>query len=258
MEGITCRLLPFTVADGPHNMAADEALLDSALEGTASLRFYGWSPPTLSLGYFQPESLRAADPLLAALPFVRRPSGGDMLVHDHEVTYSLALPPGPPWQTRAESWLNRMHSIIAAALLTVGVPARLHALRSSFDAGTRAARTKQQLKSGPLCFNHFTGGDVIADDAKIVGSAQRRRRGALLQHGAILLARSPHTPTLPGIRELTRHTLTADEITTAVCQEFVRQTNWQLVVDDWTECERERARELTSAKYTQVGWNRRR
>ena len=57
-------------------MAADEALVRSAAEGIASLRFYGWSAATLSLGYFQPHSTRFSDPLLAALPWVRRPSGG--------------------------------------------------------------------------------------------------------------------------------------------------------------------------------------
>src|SRR5262245_52547117 len=107
-------------------MACDEALLDSALEGTASLRFYSWSPPTLSLGYFQPASVRAMAPGLAALPFVRRPSGGDTLVHDHELTYALALPAGAPWQSRAASWLGRMHGIIATALRTLGVLARPH------------------------------------------------------------------------------------------------------------------------------------
>src|SRR5262245_26411902 len=88
------RLLPYAVADGPHNMAADEALLGSAVAGTASLRFYGWSPPTLSLGYFQPEGVRRRDARLAGLPYVRRPSGGRTLVHDRELTYALALPPG--------------------------------------------------------------------------------------------------------------------------------------------------------------------
>ncbi|HMF12835.1 MAG TPA: hypothetical protein VKE94_11030, partial [Gemmataceae bacterium] len=123
MEGITCRLLPYVVDDGPRNMAADEALLHSALDGTASLRFYGWSPATLSLGYFQPASVRNADPRLRALPFVRRPSGGDTLVHHHEMTYALTLPAGPPWQPRGTTWLGRMHGIIACGLRDLGISA---------------------------------------------------------------------------------------------------------------------------------------
>ena len=86
MEALTCRLLPYAVADGPHNMADDEVLLESATAGVASVRFYGWLPATLSLGYFQPEQIRHADASLARLPFVRRPSGGAALIHDQEVT----------------------------------------------------------------------------------------------------------------------------------------------------------------------------
>src|SRR5262245_36618496 len=99
-------------------MAADEALLETALAGRASLRFYGWDRATVSLGYFQPERLRHEDPRLVSLPSVRRPSGGAMLVHHHEVTYVLTLPPGPLWQTghAAQDWLRRMHEVIAAAL----------------------------------------------------------------------------------------------------------------------------------------------
>ncbi len=70
------RLLPFSVADGPHNMAADEVLLEAADAGLASLRFYGWSAPALSLGYFQPHTDHFRDPLLVKLPYVRRSTGG--------------------------------------------------------------------------------------------------------------------------------------------------------------------------------------
>src|SRR4051812_49790187 len=100
-------------------MAADEAMLEAAAAGAASLRFYAWEPATLSLGYFQPEAVRHTDARLAALPFVRRPSGGATLVHDHELTYALALPPGPPWQppgSPAAAWLGRMHAVLATAL----------------------------------------------------------------------------------------------------------------------------------------------
>src|SRR5262249_21106303 len=106
----TCRLLPYALADGPHNMAAHAVLLEAAAQGVASLRFYGWSAATPSLGYFQSERLRHADPRLAELPYVRRPSGGATLVHHHEVTYALGLPAGSLWQT-GESWLRRMHAI---------------------------------------------------------------------------------------------------------------------------------------------------
>jgi len=112
MSAVVCRVLPLTAWDGVHNMAADETLLESARrQGVASLRFYTWSEPTVSLGYFQAERLRLIDPLLGKLPWVRRPSGGAALIHDREVTYALTLPAGRPWQTAA-SWLERMHAFI--------------------------------------------------------------------------------------------------------------------------------------------------
>ncbi len=139
MSTPVCRLLPFAVADGPHNMAADEVLLQSAAGGTASLRFYGWSPPTVSLGYFQAEQVRRTDARFAPLPYVRRPTGGATLVHDREVTYALGLPPEPPWQTGG-SWLCRMHAVIASALCELSVPARMHQAVREARAERRGAR----------------------------------------------------------------------------------------------------------------------
>src|SRR5439155_15507407 len=116
----TCRLLPFGVADGAANMAADEALVRTAATGVASLRFYAWTTATVSLGYFQPGAIRLSDTHLAPLPWVRRPSGGATLVHHRELTYGLTLPPGAPWQAGG-SWMPRMHRIIAAALAQLGI-----------------------------------------------------------------------------------------------------------------------------------------
>jgi lipoate-protein ligase A len=227
-------------------MAADEVLLDLARAGTASLRFYAWSPPTLSLGYFQTERVRHADPLLAGLPFVRRPSGGDTLVHDRELTYALALPPGPPWQMRAVSWQRHMHGVIASALRLLGVAAYLCDSPADHRFGS------------PLCFHHFTPGDLLVGKAKIAGSAQRRQRGALLQHGAVVLGQSPSNPSVPGIRDLAGLDLRATELAEAIQQEFERRTQWHLVCGDWTESEERRIAELVVAKYAHEDWNRKR
>src|SRR3954468_17483869 len=117
----TIRLLPLEAADGPTNMAADEALLETAADrGTASLRFYTWGEPTLSLGYFQPAAGRERTPGLA---WVRRSTGGAAIVHHHELTYALALPAGPPWQSK-ESWVCRFHHVIQAVLADHGITAR--------------------------------------------------------------------------------------------------------------------------------------
>ena len=205
-----CRLLSFARADGPYNMAADEAILESAVAGVASLRFYGWTEPTLSLGYFQTEQRRHDDHLLAQLPFVRRPTGGGALVHDHEVTYALALPGSPPWQVKnsaARYWIGRMHRVIADALNSMGISA------SCPDSHSKPAR------SAFLCFQCISPDDLLMCGAKVTGSAQRRQRGALLQHGAILLAASNRTPALSGIRELAKLALTAESVAAAIASE---------------------------------------
>ncbi len=186
------RLLPFAAGDGPYNMAADEALLTSAVDGTASFRCYGWSRATLSLGYFQPAAPALAEPALAGLAWVRRPSGGSALVHHHELTYALALPSGPAWRPPPAGWGWGFHEIIRAALARLGI--ETHPCR------------EERKKSSILCFLHHTPGDLLLGSCKIAGSAQRKRRGALLQHGGILLAQKPPTPLpLPGHRGIDRH-----------------------------------------------------
>jgi lipoyl(octanoyl) transferase len=241
-----CRLLPFAVADGPANMAADEVMLESAAAGVASLRIYGWSPPTLSLGYFQPEQSRLHDPRLAELPFVRRPTGGKTLVHDRELTYALALPAEPPWQHKEPGslpWLCRMHRIIAAAL-------------QSLDVETAAVHCATEPgHSDPLCFHSLTPGDLTIGGAKVVGSAQRRLRGALLQHGAVLLATSPNTPSLPGIRETTGRAPPALALAEAIEREWTQQTGWPLTPATWSAAEGRRMKDLIQDKYGISAWN---
>jgi lipoyl(octanoyl) transferase len=238
------RFLPFAFADGPHNMAADEILLENAVAGSASLRFYGWSEPVLSLGYFQPQSVRQSDPALANLAWVRRPTGGGTLVHHHELTYAFALPAGLPWQARGESWLLRMHAILAEALASLGV---------------LVESVGEQVKRGEvLCFLHHTRGDLLIGDAKIVGSAQRRQRGALLQHGAVLLAASPFTPSLPGIAEQCGRRLSHEAVAGAVEKRFAQETGWRLDPFEWTLPERDQIETLAGEKYSQQSWNSKR
>jgi lipoate-protein ligase A len=225
-------------------MAADEALLEAAVAGTASFRLYGWSQATLSLGYFQHAVPCRADLLLAPLPWVRRPSGGETLVHHHELTYALALPVGPPWQRRGESWVQRMHRLIAETLVTRGI-------------AVRCCREGEEKRLGAvLCFLHHTPCDLLLGGAKVAGSAQRKQRGALLQHGAILLAQSMHTPALPGLRELAGFDPAArDTLGAALITALARDTGWELAPSDWTDAERRRIDELTAAKYRGPAWN---
>jgi lipoate-protein ligase A len=239
------RLLPYAILDGPHNMAADEVMLLAAERGTASLRFYGWSPATLSLGYFQPAAARLDDPRLAALPWVRRATGGATLVHDHELTYAVALPPGPPWQV-GESWMPRMHRIVMAALDRLGAIGKVETVRDPRNFGD------------VLCFQQQTVGDLTTYGHKIVGSAQRRHRRCLLQHGAILLRRSEAAPALPGLFEATGVDLEPLVLRDAIVKDFAAATRWSIQAMDFDANESREIQKLVQDKYGTSSWNEKR
>jgi len=240
VETLTCRLLPAHVADGPANMAADEVLLHSAADGQASLRLYGWTEATVSLGYFQPAARRLEDPLLRDLPFVRRLTGGAALVHHHELTYCLAV---PSQQARQSGPWLAMHEVIAATLAEFDVEARPYIV------------SEEDSFRGFLCFEHFTPGDLIVNGAKVAGSAQRSQRDAVMQHGGILLAQSRFTPSLPGIRELSGIDVDVARLLAAIVDHLKRRTGWRIEPGDWTAEEVRSCSELAIGRYASETWN---
>jgi len=242
----TIRLLPFAGADGHTNMSADEAILESAARGVASLRFYTWSAPTLSLGYFQHAREREADANLSRLAWVRRSTGGAAIVHHHELTYALALPPGKEW-TSPEHWICRFHHILQAVLAERGV--RTHAVVCG-----------EEQKLGPLvCFLHQTAGDLLLNGSKVAGSAQRKMRGALLQHGSILLRRSEFAPHLAGVSDAPgAPEFEPQELAATLKAAFAADTGWSVTPDEWTAEERERTAAIRTEKYANRDWNEKR
>ena len=151
-------------------MAADEALLDDAARSRrASLRLYRWDPPTLSVGRNQ-----SLDGLANSIPVVRRPTGGQAVWHEHEVTYAVAAPIALFGSLRV-AYLS-IHERLASALRALGVDAVLAAQPAVRPSGRPAA-----------CFAVPLGGEILVGGRKLVGSAQVRRGNAFLQHGSILL-----------------------------------------------------------------------
>ena len=168
-------------------MAADELLAAEAVaRGRPLVRFYGWSEPTLSLGGFQRLADARATPGVGGLALVRRPSGGGAILHGSDLTYAVAVPREHPWGASAQLLYDTFHAALVRLLRERGIAAAQHPGRES------AAADQEQL----LCFDRRARGDVViaaetgADGHKILGSAQRRLRGAVLQHGSLLL-RSP-------------------------------------------------------------------
>lgn len=178
-------------------MALDEALLESAeAEQIATLRFYQWREPTLSLGYFQCYADRQLHEASSQCAIVRRASGGGAILHDRELTYSIAMPNSHPLASRAEVLYLAAHESLTKVLSELGVTATLRQCRSD------RCQEKNSSVEPFLCFQRAADGDVLMGSYKIAGSAQRRRKGAVLQHGSVLLARSKCAPELPGISDL--------------------------------------------------------
>jgi lipoyl(octanoyl) transferase len=174
-------------------MALDEAMLDAAAGGLAGafLRAYGWSTPTLSLGYFQRLADIEAEPRWQGVPKVRRLSGGGAIWHHHELTYALAVPGSHPLARPNTKLYRAVHGAIADALAHLSVAARA----GRDDVSPNDCEHTRAL----LCFAETGPEDIVANGVKIVGSAQRRRDGAVLQHGSLLLARSDRAPEIAGL-----------------------------------------------------------
>jgi len=210
-------------------MAVDEMLLNTATADTATLRFYEWSEPTLSLGYFQPLAAREQHAASRDCPVVRRASGGGAIVHDRELTYSFVSPLGNRFSTAAKRLYAAFHGTLIETLAEFGIRADLCQSRTtSPETGTAEPF---------LCFERQTHGDVLSGGLKICGSAQRRQRGAMLQHGSVLLARSPSAPELPGIRDLAGMTISAGTLQAAWTVRLVATLNLSLIPADLSDTE---------------------
>jgi lipoate-protein ligase A len=153
------------------NMAVDEALLLHMREvGKPVLRFYAWSELAASFGYFQ----RYADVAKATplRPLVRRPTGGGIVPHDRDWTYSVVLPPGHSWyQLKAIESYRRVHEWVRAAFNETGILAEL--------------ASEPRREAAVQCFVGAEQFDVLAQNRKIAGAAQRRTRDGLLIQGSV-------------------------------------------------------------------------
>src|SRR5262249_16270675 len=109
-----------------------------------------------------------------------------------------------------------------------------------------------------LCFQQYTPGDVLCEGRKVVGSAQRKQRQCLLQHGGILLAQSEHAPQLPGIRELTGVSLTPEEVMAAVVEEVEKETGGERQGADWNGQDQASIAWLMEQRYGNAAWNEKR
>jgi lipoate-protein ligase A len=161
------------------NMALDEALLENVARlGEPVLRFYGWAEPAATFGHLQKYS--AVETATALRPLIRRPTGGGLVPHDADWTYSLSVPPEHEWYSLAaiDSY-RRMHVWIQGAFAGLGVKTEL----------APASRKPDSASPNPLvptaCFIGHEKFDLLWHGKKIAGAAQRRNKCGLLIQGSV-------------------------------------------------------------------------
>lgn len=262
VEGPRGRVIFDEPGSGSWNMAVDEAILDGlsrqpASSPTAVLRFYQWEPATLSLGYFQHAAERKGHAASQACPMVRRPSGGGAILHDRELTYSLTVSAGFPGSRPSTLLYRAVHRSLIRTLGDLGIAARLWTPPAGQERSS-PKKSQAELAEPFLCFLRRTEGDVVVGDWKIAGSAQRRRLGAVLQHGSVLLEQSPQAPELPGIAELTGVRMQPEEFAAHWLQPLATELNCEFYPGFLDGVFVAAAQVLAEEKFASTAWNERR
>ena len=216
---------------GEENMRRDLALLDACARGEipGAVRLYGFAPACLSLGRMQPMSdvdLEACE--RDGVDVVRRPSGGRAVLHDQEVTYCVVCRSSDPiFGGRVLESCARIHDAIANGLEIIGVGTTPRSMPADLRRDTRDAGAVSD------CFARPAAHELIDNQGrKLVGSAQARRAGALLQHGSVLLEppraagylRGEAVPSVGGVgvREILGRRLSREELVGALAAGFHR------------------------------------
>lgn len=268
------RLLIDPPAGSAWNMAADEAMLRARIRGDIppTLRFYAWEPPAVSLGYFQRAGAEVDLEACAkqGIEVVRRLTGGRAVLHEAEVTYSLVVNETEPYIPAGVSESYRFFSRgILDGLARLGIDARLQAPGAVAKSGSSGSRS-------PACFDAASFYELTAGGRKVVGSAQVRTDGVLLQHGSILLRfdagrlagllrlrdqasrqelAGELTRRATGLSEAAGRPVSHAEVVEAVCRGMESACRLRLVPGGWTEAERRASDELAVQKYGTEDWN---
>jgi lipoyl(octanoyl) transferase len=214
------------------NMALDEALLESVARlGRPVLRFYGWTEPAATFGYFQKFSEVERATLLR--PLIRRPTGGGIVPHDADWTYSAVFPPGHEWHSFAaiESY-RRIHEWIQSAFAKLKIATELADSKKP-EIGNR----KSEIPGA--CFAGHEKFDLLWRGKKIAGAAQRRNKLGLLIQGSV----QPPISLARADWEITMREVAMQKFGVA-WEEFTTGANF-----------RQRVEELAFVKYAQRAYN---
>lgn len=257
------RLIDTGPLPGPDNMAIDEALLRSFDPRTSPpvLRLYGWQPAALSLGRFQKcaEVLDLERCQADHVPIVRRITGGGVIYHDDELTYSIVCGPDqiPPASSVKDSF-----RVLTGFLLAFY---RLLGLEAAYAADALPDGTMLGERT-PFCFAGKESFDILIDGAKIGGNAQRRVKGAIFQHGSIPLENRAGT----GLSYMKERSLAHAQGATSLAdcgifghdclprllaESFEKYFSVNFHPDELSQSEQQLAAELLVQKYSTNLWN---
>lgn len=267
----TWRLIIHPPANGAHNMAVDQAISECVAAGDVppTLRFYAWEPPCLSLGQGQPYADLDPDRLAArGWDVVRRLTGGRAILHADELTYSIAAPLTDPRVTGGvvESY-RRLSRGLMQGIEHLG----------AVVASEKAAEGAHGFK-GPVCFEVPSDYEITVDGRKLIGSAQTRREGVVMQHGALPLygdltrivdalvfadnidrevARARVIERAITLEEALDHRPTFEQVVAALTAGFATALNLSFEAGDLTIEEFIRADILRAERYASPQWTQR-
>lgn len=247
--------------DAFYNMAFDEAIAINVIKGLSppTLRLYGWSLPSVSIGCFQ--GIKDIDReycSINSIPVVRRPTGGRAILHNEEITYSFSSKSMAPFFSTG---LLDTYAVLSEALYwaisSAGIDIRIKKRREH-------GRT---LAGSALCFQSVSYGELSVDDKKVIGSAQKRWRGGFLQQGSIQMRIDPEAmekvfiksrrddilKTMTGLKDVMPE-LDAGFLKSAIIDAFEEAFQVRIVPECLTDGEMTLAHELQEKKYSSESW----
>jgi lipoate-protein ligase A len=221
------------------NMALDEVLLNSVQPNRPALRLYSWRPPAISIGHFQKEPREGFKPSQSYL-VVRRLTGGGAIVHQGDITYSMVLADiSEVGLAHHAALYDLAHKAFAQALGKLGVAAQKRGASSSKHKGF-------------FCSERESAYDLIWKGGKMLGSAQRRRGPALLQHGSLPLVPNPFEPNVVSVNQVVGHAIAFQEIADLLREAFAETFAADLISAQFSAEEWEEAHRLAQQKYAKL------
>jgi len=277
------RLIKDSYHTGFVNMAIDEAIMIAHREGLVppTIRFYQWSPPAVSLGYFQDlqKEINVDVCRNMGIDIVRRPTGGKAVLHDKELTYSFVIRESHPLVN--DSILETYKKIsggMIRGLSCLGIKAELVPLGEKLKNETLLNKEEKSeirysdIKS--ICFSVPSQYEVQIEGKKIVGSAQVRKREIVLQHGSLLIElekdklfsvfnfpsaqireRLKTRFKATSLEEILKRKINFSELSEILPQGFEEEFGVKLTEGKLTEQEEKISKDLLENKYSTYEWN---